>query len=89
MWVAEGLTHRYPTKVLAELPTCPSTAATAPGWTWSATPRRPSTSSEVRRKPQDRLGAMLDYLRRTPSVRDVVVSGATWRTCRGLAWSRS
>ena len=24
MWVAEGLTHRYPTKVLAELlPTCP------------------------------------------------------------------
>ncbi|HZN73981.1 MAG TPA: lysine 2,3-aminomutase, partial [Micromonosporaceae bacterium] len=26
-------------------------------------------------KPNDRLGAMIDYLRRTPSVRDVVVSG--------------
>jgi lysine 2,3-aminomutase len=39
MWVAEGLTHRYPTKVLAELlPPARSTAGTAPGWTWSATP---------------------------------------------------
>ena len=45
MWVAEGLTHRYPTKVLAELlPTCPRSAATARAWTWWATPRRSSRS---------------------------------------------
>jgi lysine 2,3-aminomutase len=39
MWVAEGLTHRYPTKVLAELlPTCPQYCGH--GWTSSATPPR-------------------------------------------------
>jgi lysine 2,3-aminomutase len=45
MWVAEGLTHRYPTKVLAELlSTCRSTAGTAPAWTSSATRPPPSPS---------------------------------------------
>ena len=49
MWVVEGLTHRYPTKVLAELlSTCPQSAGTAPGWTWSATRRRRSTSTSSR-----------------------------------------
>ena len=51
----------------------PSTAATAPAWTWSATPPRrwPSTSSVNGIRHEQ----ILDYLRRTPSVRDVVVSG--------------
>src|SRR3954463_11749141 len=76
MWVAEGLTHRYPTKVLAELlPTCPQYCGhcTRMDLVGNSTP----TVDKLKfvGKPNDRLGAMLDYLRRTPAVRDVVVSG--------------
>ncbi|GAB6987397.1 lysine 2,3-aminomutase [Nocardioides pyridinolyticus] len=76
MWVAEGLTHRYPTKVLAELlPTCPQYCGhcTRMDLVGNSTP----TVDKLKflGKPVDRLGAMLDYLRTTPSVRDVVVSG--------------
>ena len=76
MWVAEGLTHRYPTKVLAELlPTCPQYCGhcTRMDLVGNSTP----TVDKLKflGKPTDRLGAMLDYLRTTPSVRDVVVSG--------------
>jgi hypothetical protein len=42
-----------------------STAGTAPGWTWSATPP-PGRQAQVRRKPADRHTAMLDYLRANP-----------------------
>ncbi len=52
-----------------------STAGTAPGWTWSATPPPVIDKLKFVGKPADRLGDMLDYLRRTPQVRDVVVSG--------------
>ncbi|MFI0409009.1 KamA family radical SAM protein [Actinomadura sp. 3N508] len=76
MWAVEGLTHRYPTKVLAEiLPTCPQYCGhcTRMDLVGNSTPNVDKHKFTV--KPPDRLGAMLDYLRRTPGVRDVVVSG--------------
>jgi lysine 2,3-aminomutase len=76
MWVAEGLTHRYPTKVLAELlPTCPQYCGhcTRMDLVGNSTPVIEKLKFTV--KPAERLDDMLDYLRRTPSVRDVVVSG--------------
>ena len=76
MWVAEGLTHRYPTKVLAEiLPTCPQYCGhcTRMDLVGNSTPQIDKLKFTA--TPVDRLGALLDYLRRTPEVRDVVVSG--------------
>jgi lysine 2,3-aminomutase len=76
MWVAEGLTHRYPTKVLAEiLPTCPQYCGhcTRMDLVGNSTPVIEKLKFNL--KPVDRLDAMLDYLRSKPSVRDVVVSG--------------
>ena len=76
MWVAEGLTHRYPTKVLAELlPTCPQYCGhcTRMDLVGNSTPVIEKLKFSA--KPAERLGDMMDYLRRTPSVRDVVVSG--------------
>ncbi|WP_166389856.1 KamA family radical SAM protein [Nocardioides ochotonae] len=76
MWASEGLTHRYPTKVLAELlPTCPQYCGhcTRMDLVGTSTPVVDKLRFEL--KPVNRLDAMLDYLRRTPKVRDVVVSG--------------
>jgi lysine 2,3-aminomutase len=76
MWVAEGLTHRYPTKVLAELlSTCPQYCGhcTRMDLVGNSTPVVPKLKFDL--KPVARYDAMLDYLARTPSVRDVVVSG--------------
>jgi lysine 2,3-aminomutase len=76
MWATEGLTHRYPTKVLAELlPTCPQYCGhcTRMDLVGNSTPVIEKLKFTA--KPNDRLGDMMDYLRRTPSVRDVVVSG--------------
>jgi lysine 2,3-aminomutase len=76
MWAVEGLTHRYPTKVLAELlPTCPQYCGhcTRMDLVGNSTPQ--VTKLKFGAKPTDRHTAMLDYLRATPSVRDVVVSG--------------
>jgi len=76
MWVAEGLTHRYPTKVLAELlPTCPQYCGhcTRMDLVGNSTPQ--VAKLKLQGKPVDRYAAMLDYLQRTPGVRDVVVSG--------------
>jgi lysine 2,3-aminomutase len=76
MWVAEGLTHRYPTKVLAELlSTCPQYCGhcTRMDLVGNSTP-----TVDKRRlvlKPVDRHEAHLAYLRTHPEVRDVVVSG--------------
>lgn len=76
MWVVEGLTHRYPTKVLAELlPTCPQycghcTRMDLVGQSTPQVPKRKFATGQ-----NDRLEAILEYLRKTPSVRDVVVSG--------------
>jgi lysine 2,3-aminomutase len=76
MWVVEGLTHRYPTKVLAELlSTCPQYCGhcTRMDLVGNSTPQ--VSKLRFAAKPVDRLDAMIDYLRRTPAVRDVVVSG--------------
>jgi lysine 2,3-aminomutase len=76
MWAVEGLTHRYPTKVLAELlSTCPQYCGhcTRMDLVGNSTPAVPKLKFEL--KPVDRQTAMLDYLRATPGVRDVVVSG--------------
>ncbi|MGB3686199.1 MAG: lysine 2,3-aminomutase [Ornithinimicrobium sp.] len=76
MWATEGLTHRYPTKVLAELlPTCPQYCGhcTRMDLVGNSTPT--VIKLKLAGKPMDRQEAMLDYIRRTPTVRDVVVSG--------------
>jgi lysine 2,3-aminomutase len=76
MWAVEGLTHRYPTKVLAELlPTCPQYCGhcTRMDLVGNSTPQVAKYRFEV--KQPDRHRMMLEYLANTPSVRDVVVSG--------------
>ena len=76
MWAVEGLTHRYPTKVLAELlSTCPQYCGhcTRMDLVGNSVPQVLKYRFESKQK--DRYAAILDYLRRTPSVRDVVVSG--------------
>ncbi|MBF4163060.1 KamA family radical SAM protein [Nocardioides acrostichi] len=76
MWAVEGLTHRYPTKVLAELlPTCPQYCGhcTRMDLVGNSTPQ--VEKLKLIGKPVDRLAAMTDYLRANPAVRDVVVSG--------------
>jgi len=76
MWVVEGLTHRYPTKVLAELlSTCPQYCGhcTRMDLVGNSTPV--VAKHKLGLKPVDRQDQMIDYLKRTPGVRDVVVSG--------------
>ena len=76
MWVVEGLTHRYPTKVLAELvSTCPQYCGhcTRMDLVGNSTPV--VAKHKLALKPVDRQDRMIDYLQRTPGVRDVVVSG--------------
>ena len=76
MWVAEGLTHRYPTKVLAELlSTCPQYCGhcTRMDLVGNSTPAVDKLKLTL--KPVDRYQAHLDYLKAHPGVRDVVVSG--------------
>ena len=76
MWVTEGLTHRYPTKVLAELlPTCPQYCGhcTRMDLVGNSTPQ--VLKLKLAGKPVDRYAAMLGYLGQHPEVRDVLVSG--------------
>jgi lysine 2,3-aminomutase len=76
MWVVEGLTHRYPTKVLAEmLPTCPQYCGhcTRMDLVGNDVPQVQKHRFNIGQK--ERYELMLEYLRRTPTVRDVVVSG--------------
>ncbi|HET9631893.1 MAG TPA: lysine 2,3-aminomutase [Terrabacter sp.] len=76
MWVAEGLTHRYPTKVLAELlPTCPQYCGHCTRMDLVGNSTEQVAKLRFDLKPTARHEAMLDYLRATPVVRDVVVSG--------------
>ncbi len=86
MWVAEGLTHRYPTKVLAELlPTCPQYCGhcTRMDLVGNSTPAVDKLKFDL--KPVDRHDQMLGYLREHPEVRDVVVSGGD---VANLPWAR-
>ncbi|MFN2526883.1 MAG: KamA family radical SAM protein [Actinomycetota bacterium] len=76
MWAVEGLTHRYPTKVLAELlSTCPQYCGhcTRMDLVGNNVPQFLKYRFQLKQK--DRYQAILDYLRTTPTVRDVVVSG--------------
>ena len=76
MWAVEGLTHRYPTKVLAELiPTCPQYCGHCTRMDLVGNDTLQFLKYKFEMKQNDRWDAMLDYLRRTPVVRDVVVSG--------------
>jgi lysine 2,3-aminomutase len=86
MWAVEGLTHRYPTKVLAELlPTCPQYCGhcTRMDLVGNSTPQIDKHKFAV--KQPDRLEEMLAYLARTPEVRDVVVSGGD---VANMPWAR-
>jgi lysine 2,3-aminomutase len=76
MWAVEGLTHRYPTKVLAELlTTCPQYCGhcTRMDLIGNNVPQVLKQRFEMKQK--ERYEAILTYLRGAPSVRDVVVSG--------------
>jgi len=76
MWKVEGLTHRYPTKVLAEmLSTCPQYCGHCTRMDLVGNNVPQVTKLKFAIKPQDRYSQIIEYLRATPSVRDVVVSG--------------
>ncbi len=76
MWVVEGLTHRYPTKVLAEmLSTCPQYCGHCTRMDLVGNDVPQVAKLKFNAPPKDRHQQILDYLRKTPSVRDVVVSG--------------
>jgi len=86
MWAVEGLTHRYPTKVLAELlPTCPQYCGHCTRMDLVGNPTALFSKHKFGLAREDRLTAMLDYLRLTPGVRDVVVSGGD---VANLPWPR-
>ena len=76
MWAVEGLTHRYPTKVLAEMiSTCPQYCGHCTRMDLVGNDTAQILKYRFEANQQERWDAMLEYLRRTPSVRDVVVSG--------------
>ncbi len=76
MWAVEGLTHRYPTKVLAELiPTCPQYCGHCTRMDLVGNDTMQVLKYKFEIKQNERWDLMLDYLRKTPQVRDVVVSG--------------
>ena len=86
MWAVEGLTHRYPTKVLAELlPTCPQYCGHCTRMDLVGNPTPVVEKHKFGLSREDRLGAMIDYLRGSPGVRDVVVSGGD---VANLPWPR-
>jgi lysine 2,3-aminomutase len=86
MWAVEGLTHRYPTKVLAELlPTCPQYCGHCTRMDLVGNPTSSYPKLKFAAGRDDRLEAMLAYLRQTPGVRDVVVSGGD---VANLPWPR-
>jgi len=86
MWAVEGLTHRYPTKVLAEvLPTCPQYCGHCTRMDLVGNPTPVVSKHKFGLSRDDRLGAMIAYLRATPGVRDVVVSGGD---VANLPWPR-
>jgi lysine 2,3-aminomutase len=86
MWAVEGLTHRYPTKVLAEvLPTCPQYCGHCTRMDLVGNPTPVITKHKFAAPREDRLGAMITYLKATPGVRDVVVSGGD---VANLPWPR-
>src|SRR5690606_38081606 len=86
MWVVEGLTHRSPTKVLAELlATCPQYCGhcTRMDLVGNSTPA--VRKLRLAQRPEQRYQAHIAYLRAHPEVRDVVVSGGD---VANLPWRR-
>ena len=76
MWVVEGLTHRYPTKVLAELLSiCPQYCGHCTRMDLVGNSTAQIGKHALSLTPADRQDRMIEYLRHTPRVRDVVVSG--------------
>jgi lysine 2,3-aminomutase len=76
MWVVEGLTHRYPTKVLAELlSTCPQYCGHCTRMDLVGNDVPQVEKHRFGLGPKERYEKILEYLRQTPRVRDVVVSG--------------
>ncbi|UED86557.1 KamA family radical SAM protein [Streptomyces profundus] len=86
MWSAEGLTHRYPTKALVELvATCPQYCGHCTRMDLVGNSTAQVEKVRFSSRPQARVAAVLDYLRATPTVRDVVVSGGD---IANLPWPR-
>jgi lysine 2,3-aminomutase len=89
MWVAEGLTHRYPTKVLAELlSTCPQYCGHCTRMDLVGNSTQVIDKLKLELKPVDRYDAHIAYLKAHPEVRDVVVSGGDvanipWKNLEG------
>lgn len=84
MWVTEGLTHRYPTKVLAELlPTCPQYCGhcTRMDLVGNSTPR--CSSSSWRASPSTGMPRCWAISASTPRCVTSSSAAATWPTCRG------
>ena len=76
MWAVEGLTHRYPTKVLAEmLSTCPQYCGHCTRMDLVGNDVPQISKHRFKLGQKSRYEQILDYLKRTPSIRDVVVSG--------------
>jgi lysine 2,3-aminomutase len=76
MWKVEGLTHRYPTKVLAELlSTCPQYCGHCTRMDLVGNDTAQVDKLKFKVTQPERWTQMLEYLRKTPTVRDVVVSG--------------
>jgi lysine 2,3-aminomutase len=76
MWPVEGLTHRYPTKALAELvTTCPQYCGHCTRMDLVGSPTPAFGKHQFQLTRADRINAILDHLRATPGIRDVVVSG--------------
>ncbi|WP_443678584.1 KamA family radical SAM protein [Nucisporomicrobium flavum] len=76
MAVAEGLVHRYPTKVLAELvTTCPQYCGHCTRMDLVGTSTPQIAKAALTLTPADRQAGILRYLQENPGVRDVVVSG--------------
>src|SRR5262245_12249553 len=86
MWAVEGLTHRYPTKVLAELlPTCPQYCGHCTRMDLVGNPTPMVDKLKFAMPRDDRFAAMIGYLKASPGVRDVVVSGGD---VANLPWPR-
>ncbi|MEK7747089.1 MAG: lysine 2,3-aminomutase, partial [Elusimicrobiota bacterium] len=76
MWAVEGLTHRYPTKVLAELlSTCPQYCSHCTRMDLVGNNTAQIKKFTFGTQPKERYEKIFEYLRKTPSIRDVVVSG--------------
>jgi lysine 2,3-aminomutase len=76
MWTVEGLTHRYPTKVLIELlSTCPQYCGHCTRMDLVGIDTEQVVKYRFAVRERERRQAMLDYMRSNTEIRDVVVSG--------------